>query len=79
MVIAAASGCERQPLRWVHAPSPWRRRWLTRLCPPRDTGFAHLPKSDIFALGITLIELATATPAHHEGDEYHRLREGRIP
>jgi serine/threonine protein kinase len=30
------------------------------------------------ALGVTLLEMATGTPAPAEGDAYHGLREGRI-
>lgn len=39
----------------------------------------HLDKADVFALGMTLYELATGKPLPSNGRRYQELREGRIP
>jgi hypothetical protein len=40
---------------------------------------SNLPASDIFALGMTLFELASSSPLPAEGDEYHALRQQPLP
>lgn len=41
--------------------------------------FAHLPKADIFSLGVTLYEAGGGSPLPKNGPEWHDLREGRVP
>uniref|UniRef100_A0A3P9Q9E2 Wee1-like protein kinase n=1 Tax=Poecilia reticulata TaxID=8081 RepID=A0A3P9Q9E2_POERE len=41
--------------------------------------YAHLPKADMFALGLTVLLAAGAAPLPPNGEEWHRLREGQLP
>ncbi|XP_048877356.1 wee1-like protein kinase 2 isoform X3 [Brienomyrus brachyistius] len=41
--------------------------------------FTHLPKADIFALGLTVLLAAGAAPLPPNGDEWHRLRQAQLP
>ncbi|KAG0725128.1 Wee1-like protein kinase [Chionoecetes opilio] len=40
--------------------------------------FSHLPKADIFALGLTLYEAARGEPLPLNGDEWHAIRNGEL-
>ncbi|XP_028264155.1 wee1-like protein kinase 2 isoform X2 [Parambassis ranga] len=41
--------------------------------------YSHLPKADIFALGLTVLLAAGIPPLPQNGDQWHSLREGRLP
>ncbi|XP_072551163.1 wee1-like protein kinase 2 [Salminus brasiliensis] len=41
--------------------------------------YAQLPKADIFSLGLTVLLAAGAPPLPQNGDEWHRLRQARLP
>uniref|UniRef100_A0A3Q0RZC5 Wee1-like protein kinase n=1 Tax=Amphilophus citrinellus TaxID=61819 RepID=A0A3Q0RZC5_AMPCI len=41
--------------------------------------YSYLPKADIFALGLTVLLAAGASPLPLNGDQWHSLREGRLP
>ncbi|XP_072761345.1 wee1-like protein kinase 2 isoform X2 [Anoplolepis gracilipes] len=41
--------------------------------------YSHLPKADIFALGLTVYEAGGAGSMPKNGLEWHRLREGNVP
>uniref|UniRef100_H2YY56 non-specific protein-tyrosine kinase n=1 Tax=Ciona savignyi TaxID=51511 RepID=H2YY56_CIOSA len=41
--------------------------------------FSHLPKSDVFALGLTIYELAGGGSLPKNGPEWHKLRTGDLP
>ncbi|KAL3271540.1 hypothetical protein HHI36_022017 [Cryptolaemus montrouzieri] len=41
--------------------------------------YSHLTKADIFSLGMTAIEAAGFGPLPKNGDEWHEIREGKLP
>lgn len=41
--------------------------------------YNHLPKADIFALGLTVLEAAGCGPLPKNGDKWHRIRNGELP
>ncbi|XP_002130808.2 LOW QUALITY PROTEIN: wee1-like protein kinase 1-A [Ciona intestinalis] len=41
--------------------------------------FSHLPKADVFALGLTIYELAGGGILPKNGPEWHKLRTGNLP
>ncbi|KAF8770275.1 Wee1-like protein kinase like protein [Argiope bruennichi] len=41
--------------------------------------YKHLPKADIFALGLTIYEVCDGGPLPKNGDEWHSIREGHLP
>lgn len=41
--------------------------------------YDHLTKADIFSLGLTIYEMAGGGPLPKNGDEWHAIRQGRLP
>lgn len=44
-----------------------------------DERYGHLPKADIFALGITIHEVASGKELPKNGEHWHKLRDGEAP
>ncbi|KAJ8929463.1 hypothetical protein NQ314_017843 [Rhamnusium bicolor] len=41
--------------------------------------YSHLTKADVFALGLTALECAGASPLPKNGEDWHNLRNGELP
>lgn len=41
--------------------------------------YTHLPKADVFALALTVVCAAGAEPLPRNGDQWHEIRQGRLP
>jgi len=41
--------------------------------------YSHLTKADIFSLGLTIYEMACGGPLPKNGEEWHAIRQGRLP
>jgi wee1-like protein kinase len=41
--------------------------------------YSYLPKADVFSLGLTIYEMAGGGPLPKNGDEWHAIRQGRLP
>uniref|UniRef100_T1JB71 Wee1-like protein kinase n=2 Tax=Strigamia maritima TaxID=126957 RepID=T1JB71_STRMM len=48
-------------------------------CEILQDNHAHLPKADVFALGLTIYEAGGGGPLPKNGDEWHDIRNGRLP
>uniref|UniRef100_A0A8C5YJD3 non-specific protein-tyrosine kinase n=1 Tax=Marmota marmota marmota TaxID=9994 RepID=A0A8C5YJD3_MARMA len=44
-----------------------------------NKNYTHLPKADIFALALTVVCAAGAEPLPRNGDQWHEIRQGRLP